>query len=166
MIRPKFLLFKYYGVITAAVLVLVIILIYLKGNTVDWKIVVTLISVAFSFTYFVQKQKLEEMKLFKELYGEFNARYDDLNESLNRILRDKSGKKLEPDELDILYNYFNLCGEEYFYYRQGYIYPKVWKAWRNGMKIFYANERIRKTWADELKNDSYYGFQLSELEKG
>jgi hypothetical protein len=67
--------------------------------------------------------------------------------------------------LDTLYNYFNLSGEEYFYYKQGYIYPEVWKAWRNGMKIFYQVERIKQEWDKELSNDSYYGLKPSELQE-
>ena len=129
-------------------------------------IIFTAVGGILSFIYFVQKQKLEEIRLLKELFTEFNARYNDLNEDLNRIVEEEnSQKEFESKELDILYSYFNLCGEEYFYYKQGCIFPKVWKAWRNGMKILYQNKKIREAWAKELKNDSYYGFQLSELEK-
>ncbi len=134
--------------------------------SLPWKLIFTVVGGILSFIYFMQKQKLEEIRLFKELFVEFNARYDDLNEKLNRIAaEDDSKEEFESGELDILFSYFNLCGEEYFYYKQGYIYPKVWKAWRNGMKIFYRNKRIREAWAKELENDSYYGFQLSELER-
>jgi hypothetical protein len=115
--------------------------------------------------YSVQKQKLEETRLLKELFMEFTSRYDKLNEDLNRILSLEPKQELTKEDIDVLYNYFNLCGEEYFYYQQGFIHPKVWKAWCNGIKIFCRNEKIGKVWAEELKNDSYYGFQLSELEK-
>ena len=65
-------------------------------------------------------------------------------------------------KLDTLNDYFNLCGEEYLFYRRGYIYPEVWKSWVAGMKIYYANERIKKLWAQELSNQSYYGLNVSE----
>jgi hypothetical protein len=134
--------------------------------SLEWELIFTIVGGILSFIYFVQKQKLEEIRLLKELFTDFNARYDALNEELNRIASDNEAREgFTQQELDTIYNYFNLCGEEYFYYEQGYIHPKVWKAWRNGMKIFYRNERIRKAWAEELKNDSYYGFQLSLLEK-
>jgi hypothetical protein len=38
------------------------------------------------FFYFVYRQHLDETKLFKELFVEFNARYDKLNDGLNVIL--------------------------------------------------------------------------------
>ena len=118
-----------------------------------WQLILTVIGGILSFIYFVQKQRLEEMRLFKELFTEFNARYDDLNEDLNKICQEKDNTKpLGQNQIDLLYNYFNLCGEEYFYYKQGFIYPKVWKAWRNGMKIFYRNKRIKDAWAEELNN--------------
>ena len=37
------------------------------------------------FTYFLYRQHLDEAKLFKELFAEFNARYDALNDDLNTI---------------------------------------------------------------------------------
>jgi hypothetical protein len=37
-------------------------------------------------TYFLYRQHLDEAKLFKELFAEFNARYDALNDDLNTIL--------------------------------------------------------------------------------
>ena len=156
---------RYYLPIALTACLLVIIVALIVRDDVDWRLSVTIVGGILSSIYFVQKQRLEELRLFEELFTEFNARYDELNESMNRILRGDSEAKLEPDELDILYNYFNLSGEEYFYYKQGYIYPEVWKAWRNGMKIFYQSQRIKEEWEKELANDSYYGFKLSELEK-
>ena len=161
----KHFVFKYYFGIAILLCIGAIISGITLRQHIDWKLVAAFIGSVISSVFFVQKQRLEELRLFNELYTTFNSRYDALNESLNEIGRGDLGEELKPGELNTLYNYFNLCSEEYFYYKQGYIFPEVWKAWRNGMKIFYQNERIRKAWANELKNDSYYGFQLSELEK-
>lgn len=38
-----------------------------------------------AFCYFAQTQKLAEMSLFKELFTDFNRRYDDLNELLTAL---------------------------------------------------------------------------------
>src|SRR5258706_1458762 len=38
------------------------------------------------FTYFLYRQHLDDAKLFKELFAEFNARYDALHDDLNTIL--------------------------------------------------------------------------------
>lgn len=50
-----------------------------------------------SFFYVVQKQKLEELQTFKELFNEFNRRYDKLNEKLNRIVTGKVDTPLTED---------------------------------------------------------------------
>lgn len=113
------------------------------------------------FVYFVQKQKLEELHLFRDLFSGFNERYDDLNEKLNRILRTakstgEEAPQLTETEKETLIDYFNLCSEEFLYYRRGYVYPEVWGAWLNGMLVFYSDERIRPFWDRELKTGSYY----------
>jgi hypothetical protein len=160
----KHFVFKYYFGIAIFLCIGAILVGISLRQLIDWKLVATFIGSVVSSVFFVQKQRLEELKLFNELYTTFNSRYDAVNESLNEIQRCDSGEILKPGELDTLYNYFNLCGEEYFYYKQGYIYPEVWRAWRNGMKIFYRNERIKKEWDKELGNDSYYGLKPSELQ--
>jgi hypothetical protein len=112
-------------------------------------------------SYFALKQHLEEIRLFKELFSSFNTRFDTMNERLYALLEAPTDQPLTRDEITFLYDYFNLCAEEYLYYRKGYIYPEVWCAWRNGMQIFYASPRIRALWEKELQNNSYYGFSFS-----
>jgi hypothetical protein len=119
----------------------------------------------FGFYYFVLKQHLEEIRLFKELFSEFNDRYNKINGELFRILQGPQDKPLTSEEIVLLFDYFNLCAEEFLYYRKGFIYPEVWRAWFNGMRIFRDNPRIRKLWEDELKNNSYYGFQIPCCER-
>jgi len=111
------------------------------------------------FTYFFYRQHLDETKLFKELFIEFNRRYDKLNDRLNAILFGVCEGDLSDTERDLLFSYFNLCAEEYFFYRAGYIDHRVWKSWRRGMRIFFAHHRIRALWDRDCKADSYYGFQ-------
>jgi hypothetical protein len=78
------------------------------------------------FTYFLYRQHLDETKLFKELFKEFNARYDALNDDLNTILSGPPEGSLSPDEKKPVFSYFNLCAEEYFFYKAGYIDRRVW----------------------------------------
>ena len=128
----------------------------------DWKWL-PIMGIPFTFLITVQKQKTEELSLFKQLFTEFNHRYDGLNAKLNAIPNEPMEKEIEGDERNLLFDYFNLCGEEYLFYEQGYIYPQVWKAWYNGMKIFRRNPRVKNFWDKELKNDSYYGLSFSDL---
>jgi hypothetical protein len=59
-----------------------------------------------------------------------------------------------------LYDYFNLCSEEYLMKKKGYIYPEVWEAWCKGIQDFLKHERIKMLWDKEMKTGSYYGMKL------
>jgi len=111
------------------------------------------------FTYFLYRQHLDETKLFKELFAEFNYRYDALNDDLNAILFGSPEGLLSADEREHLFSYFNLCAEEYFFYRAGYIDRHVWASWYRGMKVFFKHPRIQALWEQDCKADSYYGFR-------
>ena len=111
------------------------------------------------FTYFIYRQHLDETKLFKELFAEFNARYDALNDDLNTILFGPPEGSLSGDEKQYLFSYFNLCAEEYFFYKAGYIDRRVWESWYRGMNVFFKHPRIQALWEQDCKADSYYGFR-------
>jgi hypothetical protein len=158
-IKTKWFIHKYYFTIAISTLLLVILLapiFYLKGA--DWKVLLAVIGGLSSFFFFIQKQELEEAKFINELFVKFNARYDCMNEKLYAIVKEK--ETLATDDINILFDYFNLCGEEYLFYRRGYIYPEVWKSWVAGMKFYFNDRRIRKLWVEELSSESYYGFDI------
>jgi hypothetical protein len=109
--------------------------------------------------YFFYRQHLDETKLFKELFFEFNERYGQLSDDLNRILFGPSDGDCSETERQVLFGYFNLCAEEYFFYRAGYIDSDVWQSWRRGMSVYFRHPRIRQLWVSDCRADSYYGFQ-------
>ena len=111
------------------------------------------------FTYFLYRQHLDDTKLFKELFVEFNKRYDKLNDALNKIRFGPLGGDLSAMEQKALFSYFNLCAEEYFFYKAGYIDEQVWKSWHKGMGDFFKHPRIRNLWDQDCQSDSYYGFR-------
>jgi hypothetical protein len=113
------------------------------------------------FFYFLYRQHLDQTKLFKELFVEFNARYDALKGYLNAILFGPADGLLSPDEREHIFEYFNLCAEEYFFFTAGYIDRHVWESWCRGMNVFFEQPRIRALWEQDCKADSYYGFQPS-----
>ncbi len=157
----KRILFKWYALISILVFAAAILLAI--SGVLDWKEFAAITGGAYAFAFAVQKQNLEETKLFKELFEQFNARYDVLNEELNRIYCDRqpADKPFTDDERETLYKYFNLCGEEWLYAEKGFICPEVWRAWENGMKFFRQNPRIKRLWDLDLKdNESYYGLNF------
>lgn len=118
-----------------------------------------IIGTLISLIYFIQKQRLDELKLFRELFREFNERYDRINQDLENVMQGSS-LEVTPNERDLLIDYFNLCGEEYFFYQKGYIDPIVWNAWLNGMRFIVSAPRIQAVWRLEQKTNSYYGLNI------
>ena len=114
--------------------------------------------------YFLYSQHLQKARLFHDLFKNFNERYDKLNNKLNQIATNDS-ILIEFEDQQILFDYFNLCGEEYLYYKNGFIDNEVWKSWRNGMLYFSSFKKIHDLWSNELKSGSYYGFDQALLKK-
>lgn len=154
---------NYFSIVLLTFLVLIILALILYVKGVDWKILLTVVGSLLSFVYLIQKQQLDEAKFLNELFVQFNQRYANLNEKMNDIVENKKGlKELESHEIDTLNDYFNLCGEEYLFYRRGYIYPEVWRSWIAGMKTYYDDERINRLWAHELSSQSYYDLDITK----
>ncbi|MEO8634653.1 MAG: hypothetical protein ABI587_05175 [Gemmatimonadales bacterium] len=122
-----------------------------------------LIAGVLGFCYFIQQQKLAETHLFKQLFTEFNARYDTMNDQLARI---PPNDKLSPDEENRLIDYLNLCAEEYLFQQQGYILPEVWQTWCRGMLSLFENNAIGDFVQPHLASEAYYGLTLDIIRKG
>ncbi len=128
----KFRLFDYYWLFCALGF-LVVVLLVIFTYQISWKLFVSMATLIVMFTFFIQKQKLEEMKMFAELFKDFNIRFDDLNDDLNRIARYGIDHNKQQKDEQKLCDYFNLCAEEYLYCQKGYILPDVWRSWVYGM---------------------------------
>ncbi len=160
----RHLLYRYLsGIVAFALLVGTTIAVTVFGFR-DLQMLVVIISIALSLIYFVQQQRLSELRLQRDLFKDFNLQYDKLN-GLLAAIRDSSDQSsdLSLAEMNTLYDYFNLCGEEFFYYQEGYITRQIWKIWISGMKDYYANVRIRRVWESELEKGSYYGLTKKHL---
>ena len=114
-----------------------------------------------AFVYFLYAQHLQETRLFVELFQQFNERYDRLNDRLNEIVSRGQQSMLSAQDRQILFDYFNLCAEEYLYFKSGYIERQVWRSWVNGMRYYSKSVDVLHLWEEELKSDSYYGFSLA-----
>ena len=122
-----------------------------------------LIAGVLGFCYFIQQQKLAETQLFKQLFTEFNARYDTMNDQLARI---PPNDKLTLDEENRLIDYLNLCAEEYLFQQQGYILPEVWRTWCRGMLSLFENNTIGDFVQPHLATEAYYGLTLDIIRDG
>ena len=85
-IRTKYFLHRYHFQLILIVIVgTVAISIWLYNRGDDWKLFLPVIGGAVSLIYVVEKQQLDEARLFKDLFVQFNEKYDQLNEKLNRV---------------------------------------------------------------------------------
>ena len=86
---------------------------------------------------------------------EFNVYYDKINNSLHKISKESEClKDLEnkPKLENKLNGFFNLCAEEYFWYKKGIIDKNIWMAWKDGMNDWYNNVVvIREAWKREIE---------------
>jgi hypothetical protein len=107
----------------------------------------------------VIKLKVDDDNLFKELFNTFNERYDQrFNDLINRQRIEP--KELEDEEKIVIIDYFNLCAEEYLWYKRGRIPKNVWIAWKAGIINNLQLPEINKLWHQEMKGNgiiSYYG---------
>ena len=93
-----------------------------------------------ALAFYVHGRHAEDAKFVKELLTDFNERYDNLANDLQRAVWMDA-----PFDADLklrFIKYFNLCAEEWLFWRAGYIYDPVWKAWENGMKQYAGDGRV------------------------
>ncbi len=124
------------------------------------------ISISFGF----RQYKIENDKMFKELFQSFNEKYDlKFNNKLNKIeqkTKEDLNYELNKKQIALIMDYLNLCAEEYLWYTKGRIDETVWKSWEKGMK-FYINIKSIKKIVDTQKaqKDSFYGlFEKLKIE--
>lgn len=118
-----------------------------------------------AFVHFLYSQHNHNTERFIGLFRDFNRRYDGLNNRLNALLLKDGNLLLADKDKLLLYDYFNLCAEEYLYFKSGYVDTEVWQSWLRGMKYFAANAKVRRLWHDELDSGSYYGFSLALIDE-
>lgn len=156
-VSAKFWLFRHYWWLLG--LLLTAILGYGLVAQLGFTDLAPFLAVVLSGLYFSQKQKLEELKTFRELFESCNQRYDQMNHELDEIYATQEGPLSEAEQRTLA-DYFNLCAEEYLYFSKGYIFPEVWRAWYNGMLFFLENPRIKAFWESECASNSHYGLRF------
>jgi hypothetical protein len=146
-----------------AVVVAAIAVIVTSGAPGRERLIATTLGTALTFCYLVQKQKLDELQLFKDLFTDFNRRYNEMNEKLEDIRA--GNRRIDPELRSTLVDYFNLCAEEYLFFKEGYIHREVWSSWCRGMVYYLRDDRIRQVWNAEMVSDSHYGLRLNTIER-
>lgn len=142
---------------------IIITLIYLL-EILDIGAFIGLITSIVTFYIGYLQQRLHDDKIFKELFENFNKRYDSYNDLINSCSRESS-KVLKKKEINKVIDYLNMCAEEYLWYKKGRIPAEVWKAWKKGILFNIKIHQIYKVYSAERKQrESYYGL-FEELER-
>jgi hypothetical protein len=114
--------------------------------------------------HFLYAQHNQDTDRFIKLFQGFNIRYDILNGQLNNLLLRRGDLLLSDEDKLVLFDYFNLCAEEYLFFKAGYLDKVVWSAWLKGMSFFAKNANVRILWEAEIELGSYYGFTLKLID--
>lgn len=148
-----------------ALLIVVVTFCLLPATFQSKELLLSVVGGVAAFFHFLYAQHNHNTERFIGLFREFNARYDSLNSEMNELASLPSGEIIfKPEQIQTLYDYFNLCAEEYLYFRAGYVDLDVWCSWSTGMAYFAACPEIRRIWQHELEHGSYYGFKLKLIE--
>jgi hypothetical protein len=142
-----------------------------------------------AITYYIFKYKLDKEVAKRELFQDFNNRYDKLNDHLELLThleletsvdsQTGNGKSLDeiweelfegepskiPESVAAAFDYINLCSEQYYWYKKGFIDKSVWNCWKKGMqdwhKYSYFLKNIVKR--EKERNASYYNEDFLSL---
>lgn len=146
--------------IAGAVLVLIVYLLVPSDHRSSG-VLLTVVGGIGALAFYLHRRHTEDTRLVKELLADFNERYDKMGTDLQFSLSSRGDFEKETQLRFV--RYFNLCAEEWLFWRAGYIHDPVWRAWRNGMKQYANDIRVMAIWDEEAKNDSYYGFDFKRV---
>jgi hypothetical protein len=143
--------------IAGAVLVLIVYLLVSPEHR-SGSVLLTVFAGIGALAFYLHKRHAEDARLVKELLADFNDRYDKMGTDLQFAISSRGDFEKEIQLRFV--RYFNLCAEEWLFWKAGYIYDPVWEAWRNGMKQYSKDARVMAIWDEEARSESYYGFDF------
>jgi len=156
----------YYPWLFAGGCIVLLPLVFLLLPDSRFQAAITAIGCLGGVVHFLYSQHHQDARFFRELFTDFNKRFDKLTNDLNTVrMRTPTGTALKDEQKRKLSEYFDLCAEEHLFHEAGYIDQRVWEAWCRGMVIFDNDLEIRKYWENELGTGSYYGFSLDEIRR-
>jgi len=135
------------------------------------------------------KIKLDNESFKRDPFMRYNEKYDKINDSLEDLVFFEFETQIEhqvynsqsleeicseifegepmksPDFIKSIYDYINLCSEEYYWYKKELIDEDVWRCWHRGMQKWHEYsffiQRIVKREID--KKSSYYNPDFLDL---
>lgn len=135
-------------------------------------LIISLVAIWLTSRYQKHTKKLANDKMMKELFTEFNQRYDVINNKLGVIskLTIEQWNELNPKEQSgkegVIIDFFNICAEEYHWHREGRINGNIWASWSKGMNDIYNSSKvIQNLWEQECENEGYKSYYISKRDE-
>lgn len=115
-------------------------------------------------------KKIANEQMQKQLFTEFNSRYEMLNQHLVYIERycstiEELNMNDNTDDLKSkVIDYFSLCAEEfYWYYHKKRIEPLIFNSWQSGMNYWYNNvPAIKSLWEYEVEMNGKLSYYITD----
>ena len=144
----------------------------LENPQVVVTLIIGIVGLIITWWYNNNNLKIANQKMEKELFNEFNGRYDKLNDHLKSIDENTTvtDLKIEKYQVDgklktlevILIDYFNLCAEEYYWRKKKRISKKIWLSWEAGMKHYFKIKIVKELWDKEINDFGYEAYYLKD----
>lgn len=110
--------------------------------------------------YSEHTRKLEHAKMLKDLFKEFNERYDKIKNDLEDIV-EHPAKHLNSHST--VFTFFNICSEEYYWHKEGRLDDKIWRSWSTGMNDIYRKSKlIKDMWDVECEQEGYRSYYIAK----
>ncbi|NVN96683.1 hypothetical protein HXX01_00280 [Candidatus Nomurabacteria bacterium] len=145
-------------------------------STILFSVIISVVGIGLTAYYAKHSKKIAHEQMLKQLFTEFNHRYDLLNTFLSRIEQECPTKEqfLKHEQAEMLrlkvVDYFCLCAEEFFWYQhKGRIDLIIWNSWQSGMNYWYRIPTIKYLWDEEVKSNgksTYYITNSKEFFEG
>lgn len=106
--------------------------------------------------------KTQNEQIKHNFFGEYTRRYqeiilhfpEDINEKTFNY--DKLNKEERDRTMRYMRVYFDLCSEEYFLHKKGFLDDDVWKEWKEGMVSAFNKTAFKTAWKKVTEDSDFY----------
>ena len=117
-------------------------------------------------------KKIAHEQMLKQLFKEFNERYDKLNDFLVEVQTHYHTIELleqasnSEDLKKKVNDYFSLCAEEFYWYKHKKRIDKLlWEAWQTGMNYWYNVPSIKALWEKEVAANGKRSYYITDKDE-
>ena len=140
-----------------------------------------------AFCFERRKTYLEDQTFKRDLFFRYNEKYNLINDDLVELSR----IRLEADVPDIIYSnkpklenwiqfiedpenkesikkifdYLNLCAEEYYWHKKGFVTDDIWNCWKSGMLGWFKKNKLMQAVVrlEKIEKAPYYNTDFLDL---